>query len=736
MSRLKSSFSWNNLRQTEEDKKELGELNSRFVNFISLVKSEQKKCDTLTQSVNELKRKIFGDRADSRQKYDNQLNTTRRELNDLCLQLNACMIKERNSRYLIRFYSNVDVLPMSSAHENWPNLAAVDNWSDKLSCQLSASQSSLLSSCSSQSIAVSSSSSSSSSCSSPASSYSTELPSLSSYLHSPVQSPVQSPVHSSSVDSSSVDTSSVDYSSSPSLFSLQTYLNTLNQSRSHLSEQYEFKLAECEKLKKQCSHLNQQLFDLNNNLDTVRLDNTTLHANIQRLSKQINFYTNHGICTKSIDQSVQSGQSVQSVQSGQSGQTWYANELDLLKREIRQEFENGLKQELDQFEQCLQHKALTQIDNIQQDYDKEYERVEAESTALLNELCQLNEQLCHDFDQYQQLRAENSQLNNRMIELSTKLIDFNQMDQSLQDKMILNYSVKCLAKDVQCTRQQVNTLRKQLNQIKADLNQKNMFSFSQSKFNLKPYTVQIVQSPNASLDTNPTTATNTSTPINATTFDTTTFDTNAIKSNPSIDLYSYLIVKFDFIHNSVSGKNRSILNSLKLNDDSIDGHWLSMHNEHKILDIDLSEWQIRREIYSTIEQVQPHQTIEYRLPKFFKLKRRKKVNFVCSANNLDLDTCSSLSFNSLPKLTQLKCACCACKLMVKQNGDTDILQVKDVHNWGTGSLTVTKLIDKKNTIKMANFTFSKQLWLNEKNRAKIHHHSSVTTSVELTTPID
>lgn len=626
MSRIKNSLSWNSLHRTEIDKKELNELNSRFVNFIQLVKSEQKKCENLTNNINELKKNIFSDHAELRQKYDYDLNLTREKLNQLCLELNNFVIKERNSRFLIRLYSNFEP---SITFENLDFL--VDNC-EKLNSVLSISQSSILSSCSSQSIPLSSSS-----CSSGSSSFSDENVSTDSALPP-----------------------------SPSLFSLETYLNTLNQDRSHLNEQYMFKLAECEKLKNKCNKLNDKLFNLNDSLDTVRLDNYTLSNRINSLRREINFYKNFYQGTSNLNNSVVF-----------DCQRWYLNELDQLKRDIRQEFESNLKNDLESYETCLQDQILDEIDQIQLNYEKEYDKVEAESTALLNELSELNENLYRDFDEYQQLRSQNTQLNNRMIELSNKLLEFNQMDESLQNKMILNYTVKCLSKDVEKQREHVTNLHKQFNKLKIDLSKKNILGFNQTQFNLKPYTAQI--------------------------------------ENTKSNLFSYLIVKFDFIYNSVSGKNRSILNSLKIND-SMDGYWLTLENDHKILDIDLSEWTIRREIYNSVDESQPNKIIEYKLPKLFKLKRRKKVNFVCSKNldeDDDKNSCSSLTLNSLPKLTQLKCACCACKLVVKRNGDTDILEVSDIENWGTGSLIVTKLIDKKNALKMANFKFLKKIWINE-----------------------
>lgn len=88
------------------------------------------------------------------------------------------------------------------------------------------------------------------------------------------------------------------------------------------------------------------------------------------------------------------------------------------------------------------------------------------------------------------------------------------------------------------------------------------------------------------------------------------------------NLFAYFLIKFDIIYhnyatangsptqspaatspkvavtgNNSANKNNCILNSLKIVYDSIDGHSILIENCHRILDIDLSEWTLRREIY-------------------------------------------------------------------------------------------------------------------------------------------
>lgn len=90
-------------------------------------------------------------------------------------------------------------------------------------------------------------------------------------------------------------------------------------------------------------------------------------------------------------------------------------------------------------------------------------------------------------------------------------------------------------------------------------------------------------------------------------------------------LFAYFLIKFDIIYhnyatvvntssqqqsssslatpkialtsNNSVNKNNCILNCLKIIYDSIDGHSILIENCHRILDIDLSEWTLKREIY-------------------------------------------------------------------------------------------------------------------------------------------
>ena len=242
------------------------------------------------------------------------------------------------------------------------------------------------------------------------------------------------------------------------------------------------------------------------------------------------------------------------------------------------------------------------------------------------------------------------------------------------------------------------------------------------------------------------------------------------------NLFAYLVIKFDLLNsmNSINNKSSSNVNCfLKIVSDSIDGHSITIENSHKILDFDLSEWTIRREIYTTItseflkknhldmdninakidasqnwtsvsqlnlastpsgEMTPAVEVVQYKFPKNFKLKRRKKINLIASGGNSSgtplakTDSKSSLSCNSLnsslaivtggsSQITKSKCACCACKIMLTQKkGDVDSLEIKEVSNWGSGLLVITKFINSKNSAKLIDYKFLKHIWVNSQDK--------------------
>lgn len=176
----------------------------------------------------------------------------------------------------------------------------------------------------------------------------------------------------------------------------------------------------------------------------------------------------------------------------------------------------------------------------------------------------------------------------------------------------------------------------------------------------------------------------------------------------------------------------------------------------------------------------PDVIIEYKFPKGFRLKRRKKINliaagkpksstiqksihsiptstfdaklsqkFSASCNSLSLNAtepesskkitklrptpiksaCSSLSLNRpqsqlVEKPTsKVNCSCCACKTMTTRKGDIEFFEVEEIANWGSGILVLTKLINTKNVTKMVNYRYLKHIWVNDHEKASSSHGS-------------
>lgn len=71
----------------------------------------------------------------------------------------------------------------------------------------------------------------------------------------------------------------------------------------------------------------------------------------------------------------------------------------------------------------------------------------------------------------------------------------------------------------------------------------------------------------------------------------------SISQNQTSTASSTSAAKIAVTNNNSANKNNCILNCLKIIYDSIDGHSILIENSHRILDIDLSEWTLKREIY-------------------------------------------------------------------------------------------------------------------------------------------
>ena len=516
-----------------------------------------------------------------------------------------------------------------------------------------------------------------------------------------------------------------------------------------------------------------------------------MNENVSNLRKQIEFYQklrNFKTSTPSLSFECDHGSSVQ------------PNSIDLetIKNDLRNEFEEFNKQQLDEYEDYLAQECLNELESLETEYNIQADIIDEQSSSILNDLEKLNKESEENLLEYEHLRNQNNQLNERLIMLSTSLCSFNSMTPDQQDILITNYSNLNLKRLIKTRNEEIKELKNEIEDVKSNYlknfdnktfiltsplkeKSKNVSSSRTSKKIRSDESLSEKTSANAKLRA----------PYHV--------EIEYTKSN----LFAYFVVKFDLLNsmNSINLNNKMTSNVnvncfLKIVDDSVDGHSITIENGHKILDFDLSEWTIRREIYSNInnefikknklnleccpsvninssngdsdwksvtnlseENFTPSiEVIQYKFPKNFKLKRRKKVNLVASGvNGINNDnisqtkTKSSLSCNSLSEITtkisrssssnrfkltgsstsltgisqytgpsqitKSKCACCACKIMLTQKkGDVDSLEIKEVSTWGSGLFVITKFINSKNVPKLINIKCIKNIWVNSKQK--------------------
>jgi hypothetical protein len=522
-----------------------------------------------------------------------------------------------------------------------------------------------------------------------------------------------------------------------------------------------------------------------------------LNENVSNLRKQIEFYQK----LRNFKQSNSTSSPHENVNSSLVQSDLNSIDLENIKNDIRKEFEEFNKQQLDEYEDYLAEECMLELDSLETEYNEQADRIDEESNAILNDLEKLNKESEKNLVEYEHLRSENDRLNERLITLSTSLCSFNNMPKEQQDVLITNFSNLNLKRLIQTRTEEIKELKSEIASVKN--NYIKYFDDQGSMLQLK--------TKKQSSDTNQSNKRATSNGIpseqislNAKLRSPYYADIEYTKSN----LFAYFVIKFDLLNSmnsiNLTSKMTSNVNVncfLKIVNDSIDGHSIMIENSHKILDFDLSEWTIRREIHNAINPdfikknklnlectnvkintvnsngewksvkdlndensaacAHSVEVIQYKFPKNFKLKRRKKINLIASGasgmnnnNSTNLNrakTKSSLSCNSLSEInssssrsksnkrskltgsstsltgisaytgpsqiTKSKCACCACKIMLTQKkGDIDSLEIKEVSTWGSGLLVITKFINNKNVSKLIDIKCLKNIWVNSKQK--------------------
>lgn len=850
--------------------KSMSDLNNRFVNFLNLVKSETQKNEHLHKSLQEEKDKYIKHFLETNAGYNRNLLNVKKDLNQVCLDVCGHLVREKHYRIVGDWFArlanfelnnlqhrpkylllNYDAAPTSmllndylsdvnslnfymvksSSSEPPPfdtstvihsyakttdYASSEPNANNLLNLSAISTSQSSINSCSSCTLSISPSSSSSSN------SNSTSSPSCGSYFGAEGSS------------SSCMDTNenvTIKTASSPLLttttsahFSLEQYLSTLSRTRTQLRDDFDKKQAECEQLKEKITSLNTNINHLNDNLDEVKLENVSLEKEIEQMRKEIDFYRKLNRAKGKDNAMV-------------NGKQWYKGELDEIKADLVAEFDEFNSHQLKSYETALQDELMSLLEKLDEDYVLESAKLEDESNEILDELIDLNGQLIEDFKEYETLTKINSDLNDRLLSLSSYLIEFNSLEKESQERRILAYSVNSLRAQNKQLKLDIANLQREYGSIKSKLTHSDAYDllfFKQA--NIQSLNLKFSQLKSVISELNLLTPPNEQRAV--------VLDENNDQSDDhkkstyqirpyyaqieytKSNLFAYFIIKFDIIyHNYAKITNNlsvpklqtkknlnTMLSCIKIVNDSIDGHSILLENTHKILDIDLSEWTLRREVYNDFRlncsndfnklvlneaNLVSDFVVEYKFPKAFKLKRRKKVNLIAAGSNfgsnvkiattstiqthsevakvydgkkliVDLNSSTikshisyscyslnsetdyikkfnqfSISSNSLKTTSNIqqsesslqvqqaaknqpanvknvaketmkltKCGCCACKTMVTRIGDVEFFEVKEISNWGSGILVITKLINNKNVKKLVNYKYLKHIWIN------------------------
>lgn len=104
----------------------MNNLNSRFMNFLDIVKLETKRSESLKSDVTEQKQEIIRNLGTNMSKYRDDLLTTKQLLNEITLGLNSCQVTERSSRIKAEWFAKLLKFEMENLNQR-PSINLVLN---------------------------------------------------------------------------------------------------------------------------------------------------------------------------------------------------------------------------------------------------------------------------------------------------------------------------------------------------------------------------------------------------------------------------------------------------------------------------------------------------------------------------------------------------------------------------------------------------------------------------------
>ena len=293
-----------------------------------------------------------------------------------------------------------------------------------------------------------------------------------------------------------------------------------------------------------------------------------MNENVSNLRKQIEFYQklrNFKTSTPSSSFECDHGSSLQ------------PNSIDMetIKNDLRNEFEEFNKQQVDEYEDYLAQECLNELESLETEYNIQADIIDEQSSSILNDLEKLNKESEENLLEYEHLRNQNNQLNERLIMLSTSLCSFNSMTPDQQDVLITNYSNLNLKRIIKTRTEEIKELKNEIEDVKSNylknVDDKTFILTSplkeKSKHLSSSRTNKKIRS-DESLNEKTSANAKLRTPYHA--------EIEYTKSN----LFAYFVVKFDLLNsmNSINLNNKMTSNVnvncfLKIVNDSIDGQF-------------------------------------------------------------------------------------------------------------------------------------------------------------------
>ena len=180
-----------------------------------------------------------------------------------------------------------------------------------------------------------------------------------------------------------------------------------------------------------------------------------MNENVSNLRKQIEFYQklrNFKTSTPSSSFECDHGSSLQ------------PNSIDMetIKNDLRNEFEEFNKQQIDEYEDYLAQECLNELESLETEYNIQADIIDEQSSSILNDLEKLNKESEENLLEYEHLRNQNNQLNERLIMLSTSLCSFNSMTPDQQDVLITNYSNLNLKRLIKTRTEEIKELKNEI----------------------------------------------------------------------------------------------------------------------------------------------------------------------------------------------------------------------------------------------------------------------------------